>query len=67
MLVSEGRYQYVIRFDVGMHNITLAQQTESEKELFGINSNCPDVQSNIFAKSFNDFAKIHAKVSQISN
>ena len=43
MLIGGGMYQYIIRFDVGVHNVALAQQTEGEEELFGIYSNSPDI------------------------
>lgn len=46
-----------------MHDVALLQEIQSEEELFGIYPDGPNVQSNIFAKAFDDVTKIHAVVT----
>lgn len=45
-----------------MHDVALLQEIQREEELFGIYPDSSNVQSNILAKTFNDFSKIHAVV-----
>ena len=51
--------QYVVGFDIRMHDVTFAQKTQREEELLRVRAYGPDVKSNVFAKTFNDVAKVH--------
>jgi len=54
-------HQDIVRLDIGVHDVALLQEIQSEEELFGIYPDGPNVQSNIFAKALDDVTKIHAQ------
>ena len=51
--------QYVVGFDIRMHNVTFPQKAQREEELLRVRAYGPDVKSHVFAKTFNDVAKVH--------
>jgi hypothetical protein len=53
-------HQYIIRFDVGMHNVSFLEQTQGKEELMCISSYGLDIQANILAKTFDNVPEIHA-------
>lgn len=53
-------YQNIVRFDVGVHDVTLLQEIQREEELFGVYPDSSNVQPNILAKTLNDVPEIHA-------
>ena len=51
--------QYVVGFDVCMHDVTFPQKAQRKEELLRVRAYGPNVKSHIFAKTFNDVAKVH--------
>ena len=53
-------HQYIVRLDVGMHDVGFLEQTQGEEELMRISSHGLDIQANILAKTFDNVPEIHA-------
>ena len=51
--------QYVVGLDISMHDVTFPQKAQRKEELLRVRAYGPDVKSHIFAKTFNDVAKVH--------
>lgn len=58
---SHGRtHQYIVRFDVRVHDVGFLEQTQGKEELMCISSYGLDVQADIFSKAFDNVPEIHA-------
>jgi hypothetical protein len=42
-----------------MHDVTLPKKAQCEEELLRVGAYGPNIQSHVFAKSFDDVAKVH--------
>ena len=60
MSSHDRTYQYIVRFDVRVHDVSFLEQTQGKEELMCISSYGLDIQANIFAKAFDNVPEIHA-------
>ena len=52
--------QNIIRFDIGVHDIALAQQTHRQEELMSVCPNSSDIEPDIFTKPLHYISEVHA-------
>jgi hypothetical protein len=55
----QATHENVIRLDIGMNDVGLPQERESQEHLMSISSDSPHIQSNVFSESLDDVSEIH--------
>lgn len=54
-------HQYVIRFDICVHDVDFLEETQCEEKLVSVRSHGLDVQADILPKPFHHISEIHAR------
>lgn len=54
-------YEYIIGFDICMHDAKLAEMPEGDEKLVRVRTHGADVQADVFAKALDDVAEVHAE------
>jgi hypothetical protein len=57
----DAAHQDVVRLDVGVDDVELAQEAEGKEELVGVSPDCPQVDADVLAEALDDLAQVEAQ------
>lgn len=55
-------YEHIVRFQIGVHEVALSEQAETEKHLMGVGADGLEVDADVFSVSFYNFSKVETVI-----